>query len=64
VEVKVEGYLHVDYEGLGKMLMDGVRASHNSGHRDQYERYHEPVEVSISTGENYVIIIIFCVNHL
>lgn len=64
MEVKVEGYLNVDYEGLGKMLKEGVRDSHNSGHSDLYERHHEPVEVSISTGEKYVIILIFCVNHL
>ena len=56
MEVIVEGYLHVDYEGLGKMLMEGVQASHNSAHSDQYGPYHEPLEVSISTGENGVII--------
>ena len=44
MEVKVEGYLHVDYEGLGKMLTEGVQATHNSTHNDQYELYHEPVE--------------------
>ena len=57
MEVKVEGYLHVDYEGLGKMLMECVQATHNSVHSDQYEPFHEPAEVSISTGENYVIFI-------
>jgi hypothetical protein len=41
------------------VLIEGVQASHNSTHSDQYEPYHEPVEVSISTGENYVIIFIF-----
>lgn len=54
----------MDYEGLAKMLMEGVPASHNSVHSDQYELYHEPVEVSISTGENYVIIFIFRVIHV
>jgi len=61
VEVKVEGYIHVDYEGLGKMLMEGVQASHNSAHSDQYEPYHERLEVSISTVENGVIIYTFIV---
>lgn len=60
MEVKVEGYLRVDYERLGKMLMECVQASHNSVHSDQYE----PLEICISTGENDVIIYIFIVIHV
>ena len=54
----------MDCEGLGKMLVEGVQASHNSVHSDQYEPFHEPAEVSISTGENGVIIFIFSVIHV
>ena len=63
MEVEFEGYLLVDYEGLCQMLMEGVQATHYSGHTGKYEPFHLAVEVSISTGENYVILFLFRLTH-